>query len=98
MERPRGADKDPGTRKRELTRHSNEMLAAIDDLHGMESERRRLPISTPGFHRLADDITARSREVFRMARDEADEVDAIPTGTETIDDIAEEDDEASSSG
>lgn len=62
VERSRDRGKDPSAQKREPTRGSDEILAAIDELHGMESEKRRLPISTPGFHRLADDVAEEDDE------------------------------------
>jgi hypothetical protein len=56
----------------------------------MEVRKRQRPISTPAFHELADDITTKSRDVFRMAIAEEQVGDAAPTGDETIDDIAQD--------
>jgi hypothetical protein len=73
--------------KRELADESARTADAIDELPAMEAEKRTRPISTPGFHRLAEDITAKSREVFRIASIEERKGDESPRGAETIDDV-----------
>jgi len=66
------------------------MLEAIDDLHAMEVERRKRAISTPEFHRIAEDITDKSREVFRIAVHEERTGDDTDRGDKTIEDVDRE--------
>jgi len=73
--------------KRELTDRSAQILGAIDDLHQMETEKRSQPISTPRFHRMAEDITRKSREVFRIAIDQEEIGDQAQRGEQSIEDI-----------
>jgi hypothetical protein len=73
--------------KRELTDRSAQILGAIDDLRRMETEKRSQPISTPRFHRLAEDITRTSREVFRIAIDQEEIGDQAQRGEQSIEDI-----------
>jgi hypothetical protein len=73
--------------KRTLSDQSSRILDAIEDLHDMEREKRTRPISTPGFHRLAEEITEKSREVFRIAAEQERTGDESPRGEETIEDI-----------
>ena len=42
------------------------MLEAIDDLRRLETRKRAEKISTPPFHRLAEDVTEKSRDSFAM--------------------------------
>ncbi len=73
--------------KRELAGQSNKLLDALSHLKATEKRKREVPISTPTFHELANDVNATSREIFRIARDQDRLGDEIPTGTETIDDV-----------
>ncbi len=65
------------------------MLAAIDDLHRLESKKREEIISTPPFHRLAEAITRKSREIFHMAYRQESVGDATATSDESIEDVNE---------
>jgi hypothetical protein len=80
-------DHPTSERKRKLRDRSAEILEAIDDLHQMETEKRRQPISTPQFHRLAEDITRKSRDVFRIAIDQEEIGDEAQRGEQSIEDI-----------
>ena len=73
--------------KRELAGRSDKLLDALRHLKDTEERKRKVPISTPAFHELANDVNATSREIFRIARDQDDLGDAIPTGSDTIDDV-----------
>jgi hypothetical protein len=84
---PAPGDDDP---KHELSAHSARILKEIDDLRSMETEKRTQPISTPEFHRLAEDITAKSRDVFRIAAEQEGIGEEAPTGTVTIEDVDRE--------
>jgi hypothetical protein len=80
-------DSRPVDPKRELSGESARILEAIDDLREMEIEKRKRPISTPEFHRLAEAITRKSREVFRIAVHQERTGDEAPRGDQTIEDI-----------
>ena len=78
---------DMSEQKRELAGQSNKLLDALRHLKKTEERKREVPISTPAFHELANDVNATSREIFRIARDQDELGDAIPTGSDTIDDV-----------
>jgi hypothetical protein len=73
--------------KRELAGQSNKLLDALRHLKAVEERKREVPISTPSFHELANDVNATSREIFRIARTQDRLGDEAPTGSETIEDI-----------
>jgi hypothetical protein len=73
--------------KRELAGQSNKLLDALRHLKETEERKREVPISTPAFHELANDVNATSREIFRIAREQDELGDAIPTGSDSIDDV-----------
>jgi len=77
--------------KRALAGKSDEMLEALRELKAMEARKRREPISTPMFHMLADDVSAQSRRIFRLAIQGDELGDASERGVGTIDDIARDD-------
>ena len=70
--------------RRAITRASNRLLRAVDELKVLEKDRRDETISTPPFHRLAADVKAKSREIFRMADDQEALADRIPTQDRSI--------------
>jgi hypothetical protein len=74
-------------RKHDLGDHSNEILKAVDELRSMEQEKRHEDISTPPFHELADAIKDKSREIFRIADEQRQIGESIPTNPESIDDV-----------
>lgn len=82
-------DDDPrqATRKRDLADRSDEILTAVQDLRDMERLKRTKAISTPPFHALADDIQAKSREIFRIASAERALGDEIDRGSVSIEDV-----------
>ena len=53
--------------KQEIARNSDELLDDVKQLRALEEEKRREPISSPGFHVIAEEITARSREIMKTA-------------------------------
>jgi hypothetical protein len=73
-----------------LSRGSRRILDAVADLRALETEKRKQPISTPAFHRLAEDVTAKSQEVFSIARNSEDEADLAPRSDDSIDDVERE--------
>jgi hypothetical protein len=74
-------------RKRELAGQSNKLLDALRHLKAVEKRKRDVPISTPTFHELANDVNATSREIFRIARNQDRIGDELPTGSESIEDV-----------
>jgi hypothetical protein len=72
--------------KRELARRSDHMLQAIDEIRQLEVEKREQTISTPPFHRLAEAVTQKSREIFQMAYRQ----EAVGDRTETTDESIEQ--------
>jgi hypothetical protein len=81
---------EPQTRPpgpRDLADRSNRLLDAVDELRGLERQKRRETISTPAFHRLADDVKAKSQEIFRMADAQELVGDMVSTQKVSIDDV-----------
>ena len=74
-------------KKRALADHSNRLLEALRRMRDTEKRKRQEPISTPKFHKLADEVNRASNEVFRLAREEERLGDESPRGTDSIDDI-----------
>lgn len=68
-----------------LIDRSDEILRALEELRRMEAARRQRPISTPEFHQLAEAITAKSRDIFRIARDQEAIGDELPMGNVSLD-------------
>jgi hypothetical protein len=79
---------------REVAENSEHFLEAIDDLRILETQKRRTRISTPSFHALADEIAARSRDVFKIADDERIAGNLTDRGKVTIEDVIEAADES----
>ena len=82
-------------KKRGLADTSNKLLAALRHLRDTEQRKRQLPIASPAFDALADEVERTSREIFRLARDEdrlGDESEdrtgeESARGSDTIDDV-----------
>jgi hypothetical protein len=72
--------------KRDLAQRSNQILDAVDELKKLEKDKRGETISTPGFHRLAEAVTQKSREIFEMAYRQ----EAVGDRTDTTDESIEE--------
>jgi hypothetical protein len=73
--------------KRALAGRSYKLLQALRHLKETEERKREVPISTPTFHELANDVNATSREIFRLAREQDEIGEQIPTGSDTIEDV-----------
>ncbi len=76
--------------KHQLPDLSDALLSAADEVKRLETEKRKVPISTPDFHRLADRIEDEARRVFRIAGEEEEVGDDATTGSATIDDMEHE--------
>ncbi len=82
-------------KKRALADASNKLLAALRHLRDTEQRKRQLPISSPAFDELADEVEKTSREIYNLARnqdrfgDESEDrlADESPGGSETIEDV-----------
>jgi hypothetical protein len=84
---PKSGAGDVRARQHDLGHHSNEILEAVDELRAMEQQKRSEDISTPPFHELADAIKDKSREIFRIADEQRQLGETIPTTDESIDGI-----------
>ena len=77
-------------KKRALTDTSNKLLEAIQHVRDTEKRKRQVPISTPAFHELAEEVNRASNEVFRLARRQDRLGDESPRGSASIDDLDRE--------
>ena len=57
-------------KQRDLRDVSDRLLDELQGIRDAEEQKRREEISTPGFHRLNDQVAARSRRVFELASEE----------------------------
>ena len=73
--------------KQEIARNSDELLDDVKQLRALEEEKRREPISSPGFHVIAEEITARSREIMKTALRQEELGNSAERGEETIEDV-----------
>ncbi len=58
---------DPDAAGRVLQEDSDAILNRIDELRGIEEQKRHEVPTTPGFHELSERATETSRDVFRLA-------------------------------
>jgi hypothetical protein len=79
---------DQVARRERLWRDSDRLLAAAEEVRELESRKRDEVVSTPSFHKLADDIVTKSREVFHLATREADDDDDTDTSDVTLNEVA----------
>ena len=56
------------TKKRELAKSSDELLADLERLKRLELEKRQQPISSKAFHELAEQVTETSEEIMHGVR------------------------------
>jgi hypothetical protein len=61
----------------EIQDTSDDLLAAVDEIRRLESEKRQVRMSTPEFHEKAKRIERKSREVFGLAKAEREVGDAL---------------------
>ena len=64
---------------------SERLLDAVEDLRATEAKRRREKVSSSEFHRLAEEVTTKSRRLMVAASDE----EAIGNETEPSDESIE---------
>jgi hypothetical protein len=79
----------------EIQDNSDDLLAAVDEIRRLESEKRQVPMSTPEFHEKATRIERKSRQVFGIARAQREVGDALrgPQSDSINDQAAEEGDD-----
>jgi hypothetical protein len=56
--------------RQQIRRTSDRLLDAVDDLKAAERRKRSKPMSTPAFHRLAEEVRVKADEVWRTAAEE----------------------------
>ena len=69
----------------QLSRASERLLDAVDDLRATEAKKRDQKISSDEFHRLAEEVTQKSRRLMATASDEEE----IGNDTDPVDDSIE---------
>jgi len=65
----------------QLSAASERLLDAVDDLRATEAKKRDQKISSDEFHRLAEEVTEKSRRLMASASDEEE----IGNDTEPVD-------------
>ena len=90
-----GADGDREARDEKikvvLENDSDQLLAAVDEIRKLESEKRHVQMSSPEFHRAAELIERKARAIFGIARAQREVGEALSeTQDESIDDQAAE--------
>ena len=71
--------------QRRVRSDSDEILEAMERMRELERAKRTEPISSPAFHRLADEVEASAREVWELAQRQNRDGDAAETTGATID-------------
>ena len=77
-------DGDPRQRVRD---DSDSLLEALDKMKSMEQEKRQEDISSPPFHRLAEDVEGQARKVFDIAANETRDGDRAPSGDVSVNQV-----------
>jgi hypothetical protein len=76
---------------RRLRDVSSQLLAAIDAIHQLELEARRLAIGTREFYRVSAEVTALSRDVSRLAGEQERAAAGLPPRDTMIEDLERQD-------
>jgi hypothetical protein len=79
---------DTENTERRLLSASDKVLESVSELRDLERRKRREKVSTPGYHSLADQVEAKSREIFSAAEEETDAANDMRSGSRSIDEIA----------
>ena len=86
-------DQDDAETRGRIRDDSDELLGAIDDIRRLEREKREVRMSSPEFHRRANEIERVARTVFGLAQSEREHgEDLSQTQEETIEDEADDED------
>jgi hypothetical protein len=70
--------------ERRLRSESDQLLEALDDMRRAERAKRTEDISTPEFHRLADDVEVKARHVWEVAARENEDGNRTETTDRSI--------------
>lgn len=79
-------------RHRRVRDDSDELLHALEELKLMERQKRTEDISTPPFHRLAEEVEDQARRVFELAAEENVDGDRAPTTDVSTNEVRPSDD------
>jgi hypothetical protein len=74
-------------REQHLRNDSDSLLEAVREIRDLEQSKRGQQMSSPEFHRTAEEITDKTRRVFEIASDEehtGNGVDSQPKTTEDV--------------
>lgn len=71
-----------------LVSSSDKVLKSVAESKDLERRKRREKVLTPGYHELADEVEARSREIFRAAAEETAAANEVESGSPSIDEVA----------
>ena len=72
-----------------LVEESDRLMSAVDEIKRLESEKRRLAMSTPEFHQAASRIERMARQVFGIAKAQREVGEALQSQhDESIEDEA----------
>ena len=86
------SDTDRQQRLRErLSAESRRLLDTIDEMHELEELKRAEDVSTPAFHSLAEEISRKGRDVFRITTIQESIGDSIESGTVSMNDVRPQD-------
>jgi hypothetical protein len=81
---------DVSDSKRRLPAASEDLLSDVAGLRDLERRRREEPISSPAFHDLGREVTAKSHEIMYAATVEEALGNDTEPGDESIDDVEAE--------
>lgn len=77
-----------------LVEESDRLMSAVDEIKRLESEKRRLAMSTPEFHEAAARIERMARQIFGLAKAQREVGEALQSQhDESIDDEARDRDQ-----
>jgi hypothetical protein len=81
-------------RERRILKASDDVLRSVAELKDLERRKRKQNVSTPEYHALADEAQAKSREIFRAAREETAAANDLESGSRSIDEMAADEGDA----
>ena len=68
----------------EIVYASNDVMKAVSEMKDIERRKRLAKVSTPEYHELADESTAKSREIFSATSRETKAAFEQPSGSASI--------------
>jgi hypothetical protein len=76
--------------ERRVRSDSDDLLAAVDEMRRTEREKRGEEMSSPPFHRLADEVEGKARRVWEIARQENRDGEQVQPSDTSIDETPRE--------